>query len=119
MLIECFFDPIMVDWTLKQKVSSFRYWRSEKPANEPNPLNVYNINKNDFAKLLYVIDHVAIVCTEIEADFVSGNLYLQIIDEKKGNIEKDDFLASVFGREKRKLIDITWNKKKHNISYVE
>lgn len=111
MLIECFFDPIMVDWTLKQKVSSFRYWRSKNPANKPNPLNVYDINKDDFAKLLYVMDHVAIVCTEIEADFISGNLYLQIIDDKRGDIDKDDFLNSVLGTEKRNIINISWKKK--------
>jgi hypothetical protein len=100
MIIECFFDPIFVDWQVKQKISSFRYGRHQNTANKPNKNNVFEINDQDFVLLIQAIDHVAILCQEFEADFFSWNLCLKIIDDKKWNIEKDSFLENVLWTEK-------------------
>ena len=97
MIIEIFLDPISVDWTIKQKVSSFRYWRDQKTVNQPNKNNVYKIKQEDLKMLVHVMDHVAIVCEKSEADFISWNLCLKIIDEKKWNVDKDWFMDNITG----------------------
>jgi hypothetical protein len=95
MFVEIFLDPVSIDWTIKQRVSSFRYGREKNTQNQPNKNNVYNIKKEDFYKLVSVMDNVAILCDEKDAEFISWNLYLKTVDNKQGNIEKWNFINSL------------------------
>jgi len=115
MLIELFVDPIVVNGEIKQKVSSFRYGRHPKTVNQPNKHNVFEIMDNDIRRLVFAMDHTAILCSEQDADFSSGSLFLKIIDDAKGNVEKDNFLQSVTWDESVVVEVIDWDKKKYKI----
>ena len=86
MLIELFFNPLFIWETIVQVVSWFRHWRHKNCKTPPNPNNTHTISKEDFYKLVSVIDNVAILCDEKDAEFISWNLYLKTVDNKQGNI---------------------------------
>jgi len=77
------------------RVVAFRKDWGVNPKTMPIQYNVYEIRRSDFIDLVLAIDHYAILCKEKEADFISWNLFLKVIDNAAYNVKKELFLDSV------------------------
>ncbi len=95
MLVELFFETLYGWKDILLTVSSFRHSRKNNCKTKPIPINVFTINREDFYKLVSILDHICILWTENDYDFNSWNLYLKIINNKQGNIEKWNFISSL------------------------